>query len=74
MESTDPQVAPGDVEDEDGITGSTMPTSQAELEDWSPVTNSQLESSVQKVATSSSRLLFLAVSLSIILDRARLNE
>lgn len=75
MESTDPQVAPGDVEDDDGITGSTMPTSQAEaeLDDWSPVTNSQLESSVQKVAGSSSRLLFLAVSLSIILDRARLN-
>ncbi|XP_023721528.1 PR domain zinc finger protein 10 isoform X4 [Cryptotermes secundus] len=63
MESTDPQVAPGDVEDDDGITGSTMPTNQAEaeLDDWSPVTSSQLESSVQKVAASSSRLLFLAV-------------
>lgn len=76
MESTDPQVAPGDVEDDDGITGSTMPTNQAEaeLDDWSPVTSSQLESSVQKVAASSSRLLFLAVSLSIILERLNGHE
>jgi hypothetical protein len=70
MESTDPQGTPGDVENDDGITGSTMPTSQgeAELDDWSPVTSSQLESSVRKVAASTSRLLFLTVSLNSILE------
>jgi hypothetical protein len=69
MESTDPQGAPGDVENDNGITGPTMPASQAEteLDDWSPVTNSQLETSVRKVAASTSRLLFLTVSLSIAL-------
>lgn len=73
MESTDPQGAPGDVENDNGIAGPTMPTSQAEaeLDDWSPVTSSQLESSVRKVAASTSRLLFLTVSLSITLERSR---
>jgi hypothetical protein len=70
MESTDPQGAPGDVENDDGITGSTIPTSQAEseLDDWSPVPGSQLDSSVRKVAAAS-RLLFLTVSLSIVLGK-----
>lgn len=72
MERTDPQGAPGDVENDNGITGPTMPTSQAEaeLDDWSPVTSSHLESSVRKAAASTSRLLFLTVSLSITLERA----
>ncbi|XP_069691824.1 uncharacterized protein [Periplaneta americana] len=64
MESTDPQGPPGDVENDDGITGTTLPTSQAEaeLDDWSPVTASQLENTVRKVAAAStSRLLFLTV-------------
>ena len=64
MESTDPQGPPGDVENDDGITGTALSANHAEpeLDDWSPVTSSQLESSVRKVAASTSRLLFLTVS------------
>ncbi|KAJ9585314.1 hypothetical protein L9F63_002899, partial [Diploptera punctata] len=62
MERTDPQGPPGDVENDDGITGTALSTNHTEPElDWSPVTSSQLESSVRKVAASTSRLLFLTV-------------
>ena len=65
MESTDPQGPPGDVENNDGITGVVLSTNhpEPELDDWAPVSSSQLENSVRKVAASTSRLLFLTVSL-----------